>query len=63
MGYINEFMSKLRLLIEQGKYDEAVKFGADTCLESYRNGLKTGTEADKQDVSKAKRFAERVKAK
>ena len=59
MGYINEFRGRLRELIEEGKADEAVKFAADTVLESYRNGLETGAKADKEDVRKANRFAKR----
>lgn len=63
MGYINDFRDKLRALIEQGKIEEAIKYAADTCLESYRNGLKLGMEADPEDVRKAKRFGNKFKAK
>jgi hypothetical protein len=59
MGYINEFRGKLTALIEEGKTGEAVKFAADTVLESYRNGLELGSKADKRDVRKAERYAKR----
>ena len=59
MGYINDFRAKFAALIEEGKRDEAMKFAADTVLESYRNGLETGAKADKEDVRKASRFAPR----
>jgi hypothetical protein len=42
MGYINEFRGKLASLIEEGKEAEAVKYAADTVLESYRNGQEAG---------------------
>ena len=60
MGYINDFRAKLQALIEEGKEEEAVKFAADTVLESYRNGLELGAKADKADVRKAERFAKRA---
>jgi hypothetical protein len=59
MGYINDFRAKFTALIEEGKRDEAIKFAADTVLESYRNGLETGAKADKEDVRRANRFAKR----
>jgi len=59
MGYINDFRAKFAALIEEGKRDEAIKFAADTVLESYRNGLETGAKADKEDVRKANRFVKR----
>jgi hypothetical protein len=59
MGYINDFRAKFAALIEEGKKEEAMKFAADTVLESYRNGLETGAKADKEDVRKANRFAKR----
>ena len=61
MGYINDFRGKLQALIEEGKTEEAVKFAADTVLESYRNGLALGSKADKEDVRKATRFAQRAR--
>lgn len=61
MGYINDFRGRLRTLIEEGKADEAVKFAADTVLESYRNGVELGSKADKEDVRKATRFAKRAR--
>ena len=62
MGYINDFRGRLRTLIEEGKADEAIKFAADTVLESYRNGLELGAKADKEDVQRATRFARRTNA-
>ena len=59
MGYINDFRAKFAALIEEGKRDEAIKFAADTVLESYRNGLETGAKADKDDVRAATRFVKR----
>jgi hypothetical protein len=60
MGYINEFRANLTALIDEGKQEEAVKFAADTVLESYRNGLEAGGKRDKTDVRKATRFAKRA---
>jgi len=60
MGYINDFRGKLTSLIEDGKTEEAVKFAADTVLESYHNGAGLVAKADKADVRKAERFAKRV---
>ena len=60
MGYINDFISQLRTKISEGKIDEAVRYAADTCLESYRNGMKAAS-AEEKDVQKAKRFAKRSK--
>jgi hypothetical protein len=61
MGYINDFIAKLRTLIAEGKRDEAVKYAADTCLESYRNGIKAASGVEEKDVRKAERFARRSK--
>jgi hypothetical protein len=47
MGYINDFRGKLQALIAEGKDEEAVKFAADTVLESYRNGVEVGAKAEK----------------
>jgi hypothetical protein len=58
MGYINDFISQLRSMIAEGKIDQAVKFAADTCLESYRNGMKAAA-AEEGDKRKAHRFAGR----
>ena len=63
MGYINEFRAKLSQMIDQGKRDEALKYAADTCLESYRNGVKIGSGADEKDVRKAKRYTQRARGK
>ena len=60
MGSINDFKAKLAMLIDAGKPEEAVKFAADSVLESYRNGADMGMKADKSDVRKAERFAKRV---
>jgi hypothetical protein len=58
MGYINDFRGRLQTLIAAGK-TEAVKFAADTVLESYRNGVELGAKADKTDVRIASRFVKR----
>jgi hypothetical protein len=60
MGYINDFRGKLQALIDEGKTAEAVKFAADTVLESYRNGAQMVAKADKADVRKAERFVRRA---
>lgn len=60
MGYINDFRAKLQALIEEDKIGEAVKFAADTVLESYRNGVELGAKADKDDMRNAARFAKRA---
>jgi len=60
MGYINDFRGKLQALIAEGKTGEAVKFAADTVLESYRNGAQMVAKADKADVRKAERFVRRA---
>jgi hypothetical protein len=62
MGYINDFISQLRTKISEGKIDEAVRYAADTCLESYRNGMKAAN-AEEGDVRKANRYAKRAKGK
>jgi hypothetical protein len=59
MGYINDFRGKLQTLIAEGKTEEAIKFAADTVLESYRNGVELGAKADKTDVRIASRFVKR----
>jgi hypothetical protein len=58
MGYINDFMSQLRTLIDEGKVDQAVKYAADTVHESYRNGMNAAA-AEEGDKRKAHRFAAR----
>ena len=60
MGYITDFRGKLQALIADGKDEEAVKFAADTVLESYRNGVEVGSKADTDDVRKANRFTKRA---
>ena len=60
MGYITDFRGKLQALIAEGKDEEAVKFAADTVLESYRNGVEVGSKADKDDVRTANRFVKRA---
>jgi hypothetical protein len=61
MGYINDFRAKLGALIAEGKREEAVRYAADTCLESYRNGIKAASGVEEKDVRKAERFAKRSK--
>lgn len=56
MGYINDFRGKLAALIEEGKQAEAVKYAADTVLESYRNGQ----EARKDSAESSSREARRT---
>jgi hypothetical protein len=60
MGYINDFRGKLQALIAEGKAEEAVKFAADTVLESYRNGVEVGSKADTDDVRAVNRFTKRA---
>jgi hypothetical protein len=60
MGYITDFRGKLLALIAEGKAAEAVKFAADTVLESYRNGVEVGAKADRADVRVANRFTKRT---
>ena len=60
MGYITDFRGKLQALIAEGKAEEAVKFAADTVLESYRNGVEVGAKADKDDVRTANQFVKRA---
>ena len=60
MGYITDFRGKLQALIAEGKADEAVKFAADTVLESYRNGVEVGAKADRDDVRTVSRFVKRT---
>ena len=60
MGYITDFRGKLQALIAAGKAEEAVKFAADTVLESYRNGIEVGSKADQDNVQKVNRFAKRA---
>jgi hypothetical protein len=59
MGYITDFRGKLQTLIAEGKDEEAVKFAADTVLESYRNGVDVGSKADRDDVRIVNRFTKR----
>jgi hypothetical protein len=61
MGYINDFKAKLATLITEGKAEEAVKYAADSVLESYHNGADMGMHADKADVRKAERYTKRVR--
>ncbi len=42
-GYLNDFRLQLLELIEQGNSGEAVRFASDKVLQSYKNGLKTGS--------------------
>ena len=60
MGYITDFRGKLQALIAEGRAEDAVKFAADTVLESYRNGVDVGSKADPGDVQKANRFTKRA---
>lgn len=60
MGYITDFRGKLQTLIAAGNAEEAVKFAADTVLESYRNGVEVGSKADPGDVRTANRFVKRA---
>ena len=61
MGYINDFRAKLGALIEEGKVDQAVKYAADICLESYRNGMKAASGVEEKDVRRARRYGQRSK--
>ena len=40
---LNDFRLQLLELIEQGNSGEAVRFASDKVLQSYKNGLKTGS--------------------
>ncbi len=42
-GFLNDFRQQLLELIEQGNSGEAVRFASDKVLQSYKNGLKTGS--------------------
>ena len=42
MGYINDFCSEFRARIAQGETEAAVKYAADTVLQSYRNSQEAG---------------------
>ena len=63
MGHIQNIEEQLRNLLDKGDREAVVKWVKEAVLQSYRNGLKLGMEADPDDVRKAKRFAGRIKAK
>ena len=60
MGYIHDFERELRTRLDAGDVDGAVKFAKEKALESYRNGVEMGAQADKKDGEKAKRFVKRT---
>ena len=47
MGYIHDFERELRERLDAGDIDGAVKFAKEKALESYRNGVEMGAQADK----------------
>lgn len=61
MGYINDFRAKLRQLIEEGETEHALKYAADTVLESYRNGQngeQRSSKAEHRDGESTRQFRE-----
>ena len=57
MGYINDFEQELRVRLEKGWSDADVKWVKETILQSYRNGVEVGMQADKRDVRMVQKFS------
>ena len=61
MGHLQDTERKLRELLDEGDTEKIVKWVKERVLESYRNGLKLGSQADKADVRKAEAAGRRYK--